>query len=372
MAGPSSPPPPPSPPLPSLECALEAAWFGGNEARPGRVEDPTGLQPRAAHGWLSWLFRSGDGDGGTPAGGRVGERRASRRVAGTPAAARSRAAGAEGVPRLPRPASSSKLQAAKGGGLPARAKPAAAAPAPTSDGTAAAAPAAADDAAAKRGGAAAAAGGGGAAPSRPSLKGSTSRAGLLKQANYAERRQAWRQRCAGACGGSERLVDNTHLPAASLQSLTGSPVRWWYHQQTLLGLSVCSIEAIKAKQASRATAAAGDAPPGAAAGNAAGSGSRVFSKHVAIPLTAGGARGGGIAGGSTHGTPYGSPSRRELLHEAATLPQLEAPPVWQGFQVQGGGERRRGASRQATPCASWVLRHLLQGIYTDIYRCTYR
>ncbi|PSC76948.1 50S ribosomal L9 [Micractinium conductrix] len=177
--------------------------------------------------------------------------------------------------------------AAKGGGLPARAKPAAAAPAPTSDGTAAAAPAAADDAAAKRGGAAAAAGGGGAAPSRPSLKGSTSRAGLLKQANYAERRQAWRQR----------------------------------------------IEAIKAKQASRATAAAGDAPPGAAAGNAAGSGSRVFSKHVAIPLTAGGARGGGIAGGSTHGTPYGSPSRRELLHEAATLPQLEAPPVWQGFQT---------------------------------------
>lgn len=115
----------------------------------------------------------------------------------------------------------------------------------------------------------------------------SSRTSLTKQANYAERRQAWRQR----------------------------------------------IEAIKAKQASRAAAANGILPPEAAA--AAPSAGRVFSKHVAIPLPAGLAH--GSRGSSAQSTPYGSPSRRELLSDAAALPQLEAPSVWQGFQV---GRRR--------------------------------
>ncbi|EFN53351.1 hypothetical protein CHLNCDRAFT_137085 [Chlorella variabilis] len=85
------------------------------------------------------------------------------------------------------------------------------------------------------------------------------------------------------------------------------------------------IEAIKAKQASRA--AAGGSSDGAAA---AAGGTRVYSKHIAIPIPI-----GGRAGGSAGATPQGSPARREPLLDAiaASLPQLEAPPVWQGFQT---------------------------------------
>lgn len=111
-----------------------------------------------------------------------------------------------------------------------------------------------------------------------------------------------------------------HRPAADHQCASPAPPG-------------CSIEAIKAKQASRAAAANGILPPEAAA--AAPSAGRVFSKHVAIPLPAGLAH--GSRGSSAQSTPYGSPSRRELLSDAAALPQLEAPSVWQGFQV---GRRR--------------------------------
>lgn len=93
-------------------------------------------------------------------------------------------------------------------------------------------------------------------------------------------------------------------------------------------LPACRIEAIKAKQASRA--AAGGSSDGAAA---AAGGTRVYSKHIAIPIPI-----GGRAGGSAGATPQGSPARREPLLDAiaASLPQLEAPPVWQGFQVRAG------------------------------------
>jgi hypothetical protein len=90
----------------------------------------------------------------------------------------------------------------------------------------------------------------------------------------------------------------------------------------------CRIDAIKAKQATRA-AAGGSVEVLTAAGT---SSSRVFSKHVAIPIPATTSQ----RAGSTGSTPQGSPARREAVLEAqlASLPKLETPPIWQGFQVR--------------------------------------
>ncbi|KAL4458869.1 hypothetical protein ABPG75_013734 [Micractinium tetrahymenae] len=267
--------------------ALDTGWFGGSsiEAAPGSVEQPTGPPEREAHGWLSWLFWGGS------------DRRSTRRMAASrtakPGPAQRQRANSAGsaAPRLPRPASTPKLHTAASGGLTARSRPQQAQQQPAAAGGQTAlpagqpmqggAPAGSEDAAAAAKRAAAHV-----AQARSSLgQKAGSRASLVKQANYAERRQAWRQR----------------------------------------------IEAIKAKQASRAAAGGHALPPEAAA--AAHSAGRVFSKHVAIPLPAGSVH--GSRSGSTHSTPYGSPSRRELLSDAAgaALPQLEAPPAWQGFQT---------------------------------------
>lgn len=175
---------------------LDTGWFGGGsiEAAPGSVEQPTGLPERAAHGWLSWLFWSN------------GQQRGSRRPpsAGRSAKAqqRHRANGADGAaPRLLRAESTPKLHTASSGGLPARAwqqqeqQPPSGAGAgfPTRHAEQAegGAPPGTDDAAAaapKRAGPSTAA-------ARSSLGQKTgSRTSLAKQANYAERRQAWRQR----------------------------------------------------------------------------------------------------------------------------------------------------------------------------------
>lgn len=174
---------------------LDTGWFGvgGIEAAPGSVEQPTGPPQREAHGWLSWLFWSS------------GDRRSNRRAAADrtakPGAPRRQGAnGADGTaPRLPRPGSKPKVQTAVSGGLPARARlqqaqqppagAAAGASTPLGQGEGGA-PAGTDDAetAAKQVGTSSAA-------ARSSLgQKASSRTSLTKQANYAERRQAWRQR----------------------------------------------------------------------------------------------------------------------------------------------------------------------------------
>ncbi|KAL4859135.1 Huntingtin-interacting protein K [Chlorella vulgaris] len=134
-----------------------------------------------------------------------------------------------------------------------------------------------------------------------------------KAANYAERRLAWRQR----------------------------------------------IDAIKAKQATRA-AAGGSVEVLTAVGTGS---SRVFSKHVAIPIPAATSQ----RAGSTGSTPQGSPARREAVLEAqlASLPKLETPPIWQGFQTAeappdmaaAGEEQLQRFLLQAgwTPEAVWGL-----------------
>ena len=108
-------------------------------------------------------------------------------------------------------------------------------------------------------------------------------------------------------------------------------------QRAHVSCSTRRIEAIKAKQASRAADAMSAVPPG----------SRVYSKHVAIPIPAGRA-----AGGSGASTPHGSPARRDPLLDAitASLPQLEAPPVWQGFQASCQPAGLRGSAQLALHC----------------------
>lgn len=248
---------------------LDAAWWGGGEPAAAVAEQhTTGSLPERArgNGFLSWLFRwRGDASSANSATDVNKERRASRRQA-RPAGQRSRANLADGAaaPRLPRPQSTPKLPRPQS--TPKFAKPQP--PKQQADASVA------GDAAA-------------ATPQQQQAAVETRRAAraAAKQANYAERRQAWRQR----------------------------------------------IEAIKSKQAGRQAAAA-DAPLGPA-GSGVAPGSRVFSKHVAIPVAAGAAA--AARAGSTHNTPNGSPRRHEPLLDAGgeALPLLEAPPVWQGFQV---------------------------------------
>jgi hypothetical protein len=202
-AEPSVPHEPPAPPPalpPSLARLLSSNWYGASSSA-GSGDDGSSSaeqaaavlpdRPQGSTGWLSWLFGSSSGSGGNGGGTRAsaaGERRAARRQPGKAAAVqRSRITSADGVPaRLPRPASAPKLPAPPGSSQ----QPLAPKPAPAGDG-AAAAQAAAATADGKRASTSALPG----KPARPQeggQKAANNRA--AKQANYAERRAAWRQR----------------------------------------------------------------------------------------------------------------------------------------------------------------------------------
>ncbi len=115
---------------------------------------------------------------------------------------------------------------------------------------------------------------------------------------------------------------------------------------------MCRIEAIKAKNASRAAVAAAAAVGGndsSQTSAAAGSSGRVFSRHIAIPIPAGGGGGSSTwAGGSGHNTPYGSPNPREPLLDTMTSAALQImtiPLIWHGFQVGVPGLCRKPCAR---------------------------
>ena len=266
-----------------LDDAWDAGWWGAaaaDTAATAGAAAPAADQGSLPHhargsGFMSWLFSWGSSSSSGSSsnnGGSKPERRTNRRQGRPPA---HRRAPSDGIPaRLPRPPSTPKLPSGAGSSTayPQRAQQqqqqqqAAGIKAPPGSTAAAQQPA---------------------QPTQQQQQAADTRRRAArqaaKQANYAERRQAWRQR----------------------------------------------IDAIKAKRGLD-----GNTAHGAGAAGASG-GPRIYSKHVAIPVPAGSA----ARGSSSHGTPHGSPHPREpLLHAAEQpMPELEAPLVWLGCQVCSWG-----------------------------------